>query len=255
MSSSSMLNAVSRFIARRGRVQKFLSDNGTNLVGARKEMAKVFFSRKVTDDCSTKGVEWEFNPPGASHFGGVWERLIGVGRRILSTLWKDQVFTDETLATCLCEAESIVNSRPLTAVSCDASDADPLTPSKLLLLKGVYQYLGVESETVKIGMQAWKQVQALANGFWKRWLREYLQLLMNRQKWKNVCSNAQVGDIVLVKDLSLVRGHWPLGRIIEATPSDDGLVRKVKVRVGSKEYARPIQKLVRLLECEEKTEK
>ena len=32
------------------------------------------------------GIVWIFNPPHSSHMGGVWERLIGVARRILDSL-------------------------------------------------------------------------------------------------------------------------------------------------------------------------
>lgn len=69
-------------------------------------------------------------------------------------------------------------------------------------------------------------------------------------------------DIVVVKDDSLARNQWKLGRITECFPSDDGLVRKVKVMMsdscldnsGKRTKAmsvieRPVHSLVLLLEC------
>ena len=248
MSASCMLNAISRFIARRGRVTKFVSDQGTNLIGARKELAKCLGEHQVSEGMKARGIQWIFNPPGASHYGGVWERMIGVVQRVIGCVWGKHVFTDETFATSLCEAEGIINGRPLTLVSSDVADLPPLSPNSLLILDGVYQHLGEEAESLHLGMKAWKQVQALADAFWNRWTKEYLNMLRERQKWKGVNENVRVGDIVLVIDANLPRGHWPMGRVITVTQSEDGLVRRVTVRMGNKEYDRPITKLIRLLE-------
>ena len=43
--------------------------------------------------------------------------------------------SDETLSTFLTEAEKILNDRPITEISDDTSDPEPLSPSKLLLLR------------------------------------------------------------------------------------------------------------------------
>lgn len=37
---------------------------------------------------------------------------------------------------------------------------------------------------------------------------------------------------MLIKDEGLQRNHWPLGVVTEAIPDDDGLVRRIKVKVG-----------------------
>ena len=42
----------------------------------------------------------------------------------------------------------------------------------------------------------WRQVQYLADAFWKRWSREYLPLLQIRRKWQYTRRNLAVGDIV-----------------------------------------------------------
>ena len=71
-----------------------------------------------------------------------------------------------------------------------------------------------------------------------------------RQKWFTDRRNVTEGDIVLLYDALAPRCHWSLWRVVEAYQSDDGLVRKVKVRAGGKEYLRPISKLVMMLESE-----
>ena len=99
--------ALRRFIARRGQVKEIRSDNGTNFTGAEKELRVMISSwnqAKIHDTLLQKGIKWVFNPPAASHHGGVWERLIRSTRKILGALTKEQVLDDECLQTLLCEA-------------------------------------------------------------------------------------------------------------------------------------------------------
>ena len=87
----------------------------------------------------------------------------------------------------------------------------------------------------------WRLVQFLANQFWNRWRVEYLPALQERSKWNKQHRNLKTDDIVLVKDECNPRCQWPL-----IYPSEDGLVRKVKVMIGSSTYDRPVRKLVLL---------
>ena len=57
-----------------------------------------------------------------------------------------------------------------------------------------------------------------------------------------------VGDIVLIKDTDLFVRSWPLARVIQTHPGDDGLVRVVTVKTEKGTYRRAIHKLVPLLE-------
>lgn len=92
----------------------------------------------------------------------------------------------------------------------------------------------------------WRLVQFLANQFWNRWRTEYLLALQERSKWNKQHHNLKKGDIVLVKDECNPRCQWPLARVNQIYPSEDGLVRKVKVMIGSSTYDRPVHKLVLL---------
>ena len=101
----------------------------------------------------------------------------------------------------------------------------------------------------------------MANQFWSRWRKEYLQNLQIRKKWTRPVRNLSVGDIVLVIDDNLPRSQWQLGRVVEASVDEDGLVRKVKLAIATpslddkgKRYEslsqleRPIHKLILLCE-------
>ena len=101
----------------------------------------------------------------------------------------------------------------------------------------------------------WKRVQALAETFWARWRKEYLSTLQRRQKWQSQKPNLKEGDIVLMKDSQTKRNHWPMGIIVKAIPSKDGLVRKVEVKVTRNQtikiFSRPISEVVLLLSQED----
>ena len=65
LSSSSFIHALRRFIGRRGKPRKIFSDNGTNLVGAEKELRKAMDeidSNKVDTNLRRQHMECQFNP-------------------------------------------------------------------------------------------------------------------------------------------------------------------------------------------------
>ena len=75
-------------------------------------------------------------------------------------------------------------------------------------------------------------VQYLANEFWSRWKREYIQSLQIRQKWNKPHRNLKIDDIVLIIDHNVPRNHWKLGRVTETMPDKNGCVRIVKLLVS-----------------------
>ena len=255
LDTDSFLLALRRFIARRGQVEEIRSDNGTNFTSGERELREsiqAWNHDKINEAMLQKNIKWSFNPPYGSHHGSVWERCIRSVRRILRALLQEQTTDDEGLSTLMCEVESILNSRPLTVFSDDPRDSEPLTPNHLLLLKsdspmppGTFQRDDLFSR------RRWRQIQYLADIFWKRWSREYLPLLQSRQKWLHPRRNLTVGDVVLVAAENTNRNYWPLGRIQQVFPDKKGFVRKVRVKVKSAVLERPVDKLVLLVEKEE----
>ena len=207
---------------------------------------------------SEQGCTWEFNPPHSSHMGGVWERMIGVARRVLDSILlqsKSSHLSHEVLCTFLAEVTAIVNARPLIPVSNDPELPFILTPATLLTQKvGAPAPLG-EFTDKDLFKSQWRQVQSLASKFWTRWKREYLPTLQSRTKWTETHRNLQEGDLVLLKDKQVVRNEWPLARVTSAFVSDDGKVRKIEVKVSSndtvKKFTRPISEVVLLLPKED----
>ena len=143
MDTDSCISALRRFLATRGKVRTIRSDGGTNFVGASNELKKAWKEMDHTkihtflQSESCDWITWEWNPPEASHMGGVWERQIRTVRTILSSLLKshDEVLNDEGFHTLIKEVECIVNSRPLSPEDVNDPSSEVITPNHLLTLK------------------------------------------------------------------------------------------------------------------------
>ncbi|XP_068750959.1 uncharacterized protein [Montipora capricornis] len=222
-----------------------VSDNGTNFAAGNRELREAieeWNEQQINKFMIQQNIKWVFNPSSASHQGGVWERCVRSIRRILSSLTQEQKLDDEALARLMCEIEAIVNSRPITKVSDDPRDLQPLTPNHLLLLRNGPQLPpGAFAGDEIYARRRWRQVQHLADTFWRRWTQEYLPQLQQRQKWFYKKRNLAVDDIVLIVDDRCPRSTWPLGRIVEThTNLQDGCVRSAKVKTTSTMLLRPI---------------
>lgn len=116
------MNALRRFIARLSQVEDIRSVNGTNFIGTSRELKESLAdwnSSEFQHLFLQHNIKWTFNPPAASQDGGSWERLIRSIRKVLNSTVKEQLMDKESLHTVLCEAESIINSRPITKASND----------------------------------------------------------------------------------------------------------------------------------------
>ena len=250
LDTGSFVNALRRFIARRGQPELIRSDNGGNFVKGEKELreaVKEWNQSQSHDFLLQNNIKWMFNPPTGSHHGGVWERCIRTTRKVIKAVMKEQVLDDEGINTLMCEVEAIVNGRPITKLSDDPRDMEPLTPNHLLMLRAGPSVPPASLSNHDVYGRRWRQVQYLADVFWRRWVNEYLPSLQLRQKWNKQQRNFVVDDIVLVLDDKTPRHFWPLGRVLEVyTNRNDGLVRSVKLKTRTSELTRPVNKIVLL---------
>ncbi|KAL9976996.1 hypothetical protein ACROYT_G014351 [Oculina patagonica] len=177
---------------------------------------------------------------------------------------------DESLSTFMCEAEAIINSRPLTVDGLrDPDSLAPLTPNHLLTMKSkiVLPPPGKFQDADKYSRKRWRRVQHLANEFWCRWKKEFLQSLQLRQKWLKPQRDLRSNDIVLIKDDCLARNHWQLARVTKTNRDEDGHVRTVQLLLSDPNITskgvrtkpvrlleRPIHKLVLLMTSSEAEE-
>jgi hypothetical protein len=239
------------------------TDNGTNFTGAERELRQSINNWKketIQNEMRSKEIEWgicpvskwHFQPPAASHMSGVWERLIRSVRKSMKAIigHPHSFLNKETLRTLFAEVVTILNSRPLCPSSEDPNDLEPLTPNHLLIQRRSLAILpGIFSEEDLYSRKQWKRAQFLANCFWRRWTREYLPLLQERQKWIRKRRNLRINDLVFVIDKNLPRGRWLLGRCVKIFPGRDGQVRTAEIKTKESILIRPISKLCLLEEA------
>ena len=255
LDASSCINALRRCMARRGRIKSVFCDNGTNFTSANKILRKelsIWNSSEMGKFYRQEDIEFHFNPPAASHFGGFYERLIKSARRVLANLLHEQIVSDEVLATIFCEVENQLNSRPLTPILIDPESESPLTPNHLLLFKPQSNLPpGLFDKKDCYNKRRWRQVQFIADQFWSRWTKEYLVNLQTRQKWFDRKQNLKQDDLVLIVDNTQPRGKWMTGRVIETISDKHGAVRQVILHTSRGQVRRAVNKLCLLISSSE----
>ncbi|XP_025263729.1 LOW QUALITY PROTEIN: uncharacterized protein LOC105255169, partial [Camponotus floridanus] len=189
LTTEAFLAAMSRFTARRGICSQIFSDNGTNFVGASHELKKIYRflekeAREIETNLAQQRIVWNFFPPRAPHFGGIWEAAVKITKRHFYTVTQSRLMTFEEYATLLTEIEAILNSRSLTPLSNDPNDFDALTPAHFLIGGSLSQpvennYLGTPDNRLP---------------------HEYLQELQRRNKWTTCSKNIELNALVLLKD-------------------------------------------------------
>lgn len=188
----------------------------------------------LANQLSEHRIDWQFIPPGAPHFGGIWEANIKAVKSHLFRVIGIQLLTYEELNTALVQIEAVLNSRPLCTLSSDPREPLAITPAHFLNLPP-RKYLPARDVT------RYELIDQLVQLLWKRWRREYLHELQTRHKWSKSSVSLTVGTIVIVDQPNLPPLKWPM--VEEVFPGTDGVVRVALVRVATGRYKRPVTKL------------
>ncbi|XP_073959790.1 uncharacterized protein [Choristoneura fumiferana] len=250
LTSRGFLESFKRFVARRGHCANLYSDNGSNFVGASKELKELFDAEKssmiqeVADSLSVNGTNWHFIPPHAPNFGGLWESGVKSVKYHIKRVIGESTLTFEEMSTLLCQIEACLNSRPLSILNSDPKEAHPLTPAHFIVGEPLVTVPENNYESSNIGtLKRWQLTQVMLQHFWRRWSNEYLTQLMQRYKWALKIPEPEVGDIVLVKEDDLPPSKWLFGRILTKNPGSDGLTRVVSLKCKNSILKRPTSKL------------
>lgn len=248
LSTAKFLQALRRFVARRGLCQQIYSDNGRNFVGAANELRKLVRSKEhhqaIAQECSNIGICWKFNPPKASHFGGLWEAAIRSAQKHFIRVLGTHTLPQDDMETLLIQIECCLNSRPIVPLSEDPSDLEPLTPGHFLVGSALKAVPDSDVTGIPLNrLQQWQQTQKLFQLIWKRWHMEYLVTLQTRSKWCNPPIVIQRNQLVLLRDENTPPMSWPTGRIVDLHPGVDGVIRVVTVQTATGQYTRPVSKI------------
>lgn len=240
------MQVLRRFYALRGVPALMISDNGSQLVGAERELREMIEgldTEKLQEFSAERGMKWQFTTPAAPHQNGCAESLVKSCKIGLKKTVGEQILTSLELQTCLVEVANLVNQRPIGRIPSDPDDGSYLCPNDMLL--------GRASSTVPQGpfrhtknpRHRVEFVQKIVDSFWTRWTRDVFPSLLPRKQWHAEKRNVRVDDFVIVQTSSAIRGTWNVGRVVSVYPGEDGRVRNVKVRTRTGEYERPITKI------------
>ena len=188
-------------------------------------------------------MEWKFIPKKAPWFGGFWERLIALTKNCLKKVLGRTHITLATLQTMVVEIEAVLNDRPLTYISEDSQDSQPLTPSHLLYGRRItrlpYEHVADIHDISDISKRA-RTLAHLLEHFRNRWKREYLTSLREFHKASgNNLQQIKVGDVVLIHNDG-PRVQWKLAVVENLHEGADGLIRAADLHTSSGKTNRPI---------------
>ncbi len=259
LTTADFIAALRRFVARRGIPETLATDNGTNFVGAQRELQKIYqffdsteVQSTVNHFCTAQNIKWTHSPARSPHFGGLWEAAVKSMKMLLYKVVNPHHLSLDECLTLLAEIESVLNSRPLIPLNSAPEDGvEVLTPGHFLVGKSLRSIPAIIPPEKNVNLlRRWNLCQRLSADIWKRWVREYVVHLQRLAKWSYPQRQIQVGDVVLLKDSEFFVRTWPLARVVEVHPGADGNVRVATVKSGQKLYRRTICKLVPLLEVE-----
>nr|XP_049466975.1 uncharacterized protein LOC120956095 [Anopheles coluzzii] len=243
LTSTAFINALRRLIARRGQIGELHSDNATTFKGAAHELNRVYKMLKsdehdraaIFDWCAMNHMKWKFIPPRAPHFGGLWEAAVKAAKsHIVRTIGTTSI-TQESMLTLLAQVEQCLNSRPITPLSDEPSDLEPLTPGHFLVGGNLQAVPIIDyTETPSNYLREYQLVQKHLQTIWARWYPEYLQQLQARAKYCNGKSAVlKENTLVIIKEDNVHPTSWPMGRIVAVHPGKDDVVRVVTLRTAS----------------------
>lgn len=254
-STKSFIEALKRFIARRGRVNIIISDNATNFVGANNYLQMIYNQMEENSQEYERRfqIKWRFTTPLAPHHGGIYEAAVKSVKYHLVRLIGDTTLTYDEYDTILCQTEAFLNSRPLMPLNDDPTSLNALTPGHFLVFEELVRIPDERDfrEIPDNRLERPEIIQKMLQHLWERWQNEYLSSLINRSKWLVPQRNIAVDDLVVIKEDNLPPLKWKLGRVQEVRPGqEDHQVRTVIVRTATGVYKRPIEKLGLLIPSE-----
>jgi hypothetical protein len=255
-SEEEILLALDRFCLARGTPETVYCDRGTYFIGAEDDLRRHWAELNERNPRLRKQfaeIDFYFNPAGAPHYGGHYERLIGIVKKAMATLYQTPKLTDSILSTAMKRAEYLVNARPLAArIRPDSADPQPITPGHFLRGR-IYRRLADIGSDGPFSRD-WKYVQSIVDHFWQRFLKECAPIYQFDRSTDELGFNFRKGDVVcVITKRSLEHGNWPMGIISDVVTSPDGKVRTVYVQHDGKVDKKAVKDVVLILREEDST--
>ena len=219
-STEAVLHTVRRLMAARGDVRTIISDPGSQLVRASKDLTawrQGWNQDELIRFGTPKGLDWKFIMANSQHQNGTAEVMAkmvkSVQKSFLRALGDTRLNLNE-MCTLLAEVGNLINERPIGIKPNDKSCTDYLSPNSLLLGRcsnrissGPFESDQIFTDDPVAVNSRFLLVQAITSQFWKVWVKLYFPSLLVRQKWHTDRRDVMVGDICLLKDSNVYRGE------------------------------------------------
>lgn len=181
LSADVFMQALRRFIARRGRILSIFCDNGSNFAATARVLQELDWE-EIQKESTVLRIKWKFNPPSSPWWTGFVERLVGSTKTILRKVLGRASLTYEELVTVLCDCEGVINSRPLTYVSDDASELVPLTPAHFIQGIPCTDVLDLDLVDSRHPVKRFRYLQEVRDSLRRRFRDEYLSELVTTSR-------------------------------------------------------------------------
>ena len=230
--TDSILQTLRKFIALRGCPGEIISDQGSQLMAASKDIAELTANwdwKPVNEWAETSKIKWTVVPAEAHHMNGLSESLIRSVKRTIQHTIGENVLTISELQLAFFEIANILNSRPLGIVEgSDPDDPKPLTPNHLLLGRSTNEVPQGPFDTKPSLTKRFRFVQSIVDAWWSKWSVIVLPSLVPSYKWQQKHRCVKVGDVCLIR-YKAIRATYRLGRVVDVIRSKDDLVHKVRL--------------------------
>ncbi|XP_063541602.1 uncharacterized protein LOC134750371 [Cydia strobilella] len=201
---------------------------------------------------ANEGIKFVFSPAYSPHFGGIWEAGVKSAKFHMARVLGNTHMTFEELSTLFNQIEAILNSRPLTYLSTDPNDLEPLTPGHFLIGQSLMSLPSPNLLDINPNrLSRYEHIEQMRQQFWNRWHKEFLAELQERIKWKVDTQQLQVNDVVVVKETNVPPMKWRMGRIVKLFPGQDNVSRVADVGTARGIIRRAVHRLCPLPKPEE----
>ena len=252
LSAETFLQALQAMSWNRGTPKSILSDNATCFTKADKILKELCENRQLQEELAVKGITWSFTPVRAPWFGAIYERLIGTLKKELIKLVGHALLTLHELNFCLAQVQGVINNRPLIQVGED----QVISPMNILTgrsdnnedILNVIDSQEILQNAVDIRSDIptiYYQTSQRLSHFWQVFQSQYLNSIRftNNKKQANSKSlTPKVGDLVIVHSHD-PRLKWRKAIILETIPSEDGLIRRCKIKTSTGHTIRAVKHL------------
>lgn len=246
MGSSSFLHALRRHCAAYGKPSRILCDNAPTFHNVDQELndlLKNLNSTEVSNHFAKNRISFNFIPPRAPWWGGMYERIIGIIKSSLKKTIGRALLSRVEFETFIKEVASIVNCRPLTKADNQSPDGHALTPSELVFGRRIIDLPHQEAE-VQMNDPDYSNPSRVKDimvkrsmfksKFQKQFDTQYLSSL--RERHAQNCGHdpktikIKVGDVVMVYDDQTPRRDWKIAIVTQLFRGENDTVRSAEVR-------------------------